>query len=248
MPTVDTDGNGHADVVVGAVDSTLTLLHNSGGGAVGAMTADPPSAVAGSAGGDSAPALVDLNGDGMPICSSATATVASATCPTRGRRTRRRMTTTTARPRLLRRTPRRRPRVRRGGAARRRRSRGADDGGPRRRWRPRRHHRLARRHALLLGECGLADGSGVRGGRRCGESGGRHSPSAFSHPARWDTDGDGDYDLVVGAADGQLHYFENVGTPAVPEYTPRDSLPDGLDGHFDGETVRLHCWIGVPKT
>ena len=40
--------------------------------------------------------------------------------------------------------------------------------------------------------------------------------SAFSHPALWDTDGDGDYDLVVGAADGQLHYFENVGTPAVP--------------------------------
>ena len=71
--------------------------------------------------------------------------------------------------------------------------------------------------------------------------------SAFSHPALWDTDGDGDYDLVVGAADGQLHYFENVGTPAVPEYTPRDSLPDGLDGHFDGESVRLHCWIGVPK-
>jgi hypothetical protein len=55
------------------------------------------------------------------------------------------------------------------------------------------------------------------------------SHSAFPSPSLFlDTDGDGDDDLLVGEADGLIHYFENVGNSAVPEYTPRESLPDGL--------------------
>ena len=41
--------------------------------------------------------------------------------------------------------------------------------------------------------------------------------SAFSHPALWDTDGDGDYDLVVGAADGQLGGRSARSAPPGPQ-------------------------------
>lgn len=40
-----------------------------------------------------------------------------------------------------------------------------------------------------------------------------------THPALADLDGDGDYDLLVGAADGELHYLENVGDATTPRCT-----------------------------
>jgi hypothetical protein len=34
-----------------------------------------------------------------------------------------------------------------------------------------------------------------------------------SHPALADLDDDGDYDLAVGASDGYITFYENIGTP-----------------------------------
>lgn len=48
-------------------------------------------------------------------------------------------------------------------------------------------------------------------------------------PAFGDLDGDADYDLVVGAKDGRLHLYRNIGTPASPAW----AAPDHFFGSID---------------
>jgi Ca2+-binding RTX toxin-like protein len=50
-----------------------------------------------------------------------------------------------------------------------------------------------------------------------------------STPVLADIDGDGDLDLVVGATDGTLAYFENTGTTAVPIYVEVAGVASPLD-------------------
>ena len=50
------------------------------------------------------------------------------------------------------------------------------------------------------------------------------SRGGYASPSLADLDADGDYDLVVGAADGTLHYYENTGTTTLPDFSPRDPI------------------------
>ena len=64
--------------------------------------------------------------------------------------------------------------------------------------------------------------------------------SNYTHPSLADVDGDGDADLLVGAADNELHYFENVGTSSAPSFVARygDDVPLGLASLRSDERVR----------
>jgi hypothetical protein len=52
---------------------------------------------------------------------------------------------------------------------------------------------------------------------------------SYAKPTFGDLDEDGDYDLLVGAKDGRLHYYENIGTPTSPSWAD----PDHYYGEFD---------------
>ncbi len=57
-------------------------------------------------------------------------------------------------------------------------------------------------------------------------------------PTFVDLDNDGDYDLVVGSADGSIHYFENTGTTTGPDFVEKT----GADNPFDGIDAGTHSY------
>lgn len=70
--------------------------------------------------------------------------------------------------------------------------------------------------------------------------------SRNSNPCFTDLDGDGDFDLVLGDAWGEITFYENVGTPASPSWqenpavftgveVPQSSAPDFADLDGDGQ-------------
>lgn len=69
----------------------------------------------------------------------------------------------------------------------------------------------------------------------------------YTHPSLADVDGDGDADLLVGAADNELHYFENVGTSSTPIFVARygNDVPLGLSSLRRNERVRLRLHLGI---
>ncbi len=54
------------------------------------------------------------------------------------------------------------------------------------------------------------------------------SLSLSLHPALTDLDGDGDYDALIGAWDGYLHYYRNTGTATAPVFTAAAGPFDGV--------------------
>lgn len=68
--------------------------------------------------------------------------------------------------------------------------------------------------------------------------------SGYAHPTLADLDLDGDDDLVVGTADGTLHFFENVGGPhGPPRFLTNASAPLGLSTLLQRESVRLQLTL-----
>src|SRR5262245_39710674 len=55
-----------------------------------------------------------------------------------------------------------------------------------------------------------------------------------SAPTLVDLDRDGDLDLVSGADDGGLHYFENTGNATAPSFVERSGAANPLDGLSTG--------------
>jgi hypothetical protein len=58
---------------------------------------------------------------------------------------------------------------------------------------------------------------------------------AVSHPAFVDAEGDGDLDAVIGASDGKLYYFENVGDAIAPNFIERTGSLNPFDWFNDTE-------------
>jgi len=99
------------------------------------------------------------------------------------------------------------------------------------------------------------------GGSNTATQRGRIDVGTHAAPALVDIDGDGDLDLFVGAADGKLAFFRNVGTPVLPTFElvsatfisgqfgehvvpffvdiDRDRAPDLFIGNFHGQVYLL---------
>ncbi len=59
-----------------------------------------------------------------------------------------------------------------------------------------------------------------------------------SSPTMADLDNDGDYDLLIGAGDGTLTYYENQGSTEIPEFIENTTLFSGIDaGHNSNPTL-----------
>ncbi len=52
-----------------------------------------------------------------------------------------------------------------------------------------------------------------------------------SIPRFFDIDHDGDYDLFIGKQDGKISYYENVGSPSVPNFVFRTNVYSNIDVH-----------------
>lgn len=46
----------------------------------------------------------------------------------------------------------------------------------------------------------------------------------WKNPVFCDIDNDGDFDLIYGTADGQLYYYQNIGTPTAPQFQLNNEL------------------------
>jgi len=70
---------------------------------------------------------------------------------------------------------------------------------------------------------------------------GAHNEAHGTCAAPVDWDGDGDYDLLIGAGDGAVYWWQNVGGPATPPIAP-----DAAEVTAGGEALRAGAGYATP--